>query len=71
MLKCKEITHLVSEAQDRKLGLSERLQLEMHLAMCTGCSNYRRQMAFLREACQRYSTDGVGRDEKPETGNPQ
>lgn len=71
MLKCKEITHLVSEAQDRKLRLSERLELELHLAMCSGCKNFRRQMAFLREACQRYSTDSVGHNEKPETGNPQ
>lgn len=63
MLKCKEITHLVSEAQDRKLGLSERLQLEMHLAMCTGCSNFRRQLAFLREACSRYRSSELDQDE--------
>jgi Putative zinc-finger len=63
MLKCKEITHLVSESQDRKLGLSERMQLEMHLVMCTGCSNFRRQMAFLRAACSRYRDPGVSPDE--------
>lgn len=63
MLKCKEITHLVSESQDRKLGLSERLQLEMHLAMCTGCSNFRRQMVFLRKACRRYRSPDVDQDE--------
>ncbi len=54
MLSCKEVTHLLSEAQDRKLTLSEKMHLEMHLAMCKGCSNFKGQMKFLREACLRY-----------------
>ena len=54
MLSCKEVTHLLSEAQDRKITLSERVNLEMHLAMCKGCKNFKSQMNFLREACQRY-----------------
>ncbi len=60
MLRCKEATHLLSEAQDRSLSLSERLQLKMHLAMCTGCRNIKGQMAFLRQACRRYFTDRRG-----------
>lgn len=63
MLNCKEVTHLLSEAQDRKLGLSEKLQLEMHLAMCHGCRNFRSQMDFLRQACRRYLGEGH-RDEE-------
>lgn len=54
MLNCKTVTYLLSEDQDRRLTLSERLQLEMHLAMCTGCRNFRKQLRFLREACHRY-----------------
>ena len=54
MLSCKEVTHKLSESQDRELSLAERLQLEMHLAMCHGCRNFRKQMTFLRMACQRY-----------------
>ncbi len=57
MLKCKEITHLLSESQDRKLSWSERAGLEMHLAMCAGCKNYKGQMDFLRQACRRYLTE--------------
>jgi len=57
MLKCKEVTHLLSEAQDRELSLPQRLQLKMHLAMCTGCRNYKGQMAFLRQACHSYLKD--------------
>lgn len=54
MLSCKHVTHLLSDAQDRKLTVAERVQLGMHLAMCTGCTNFRKQMNFLRVACRRY-----------------
>lgn len=54
MLSCKEVSHLLSESQDRKLNLSEKMQLEMHLAICGGCRNFKEQMNFLRQACQRY-----------------
>jgi predicted anti-sigma-YlaC factor YlaD len=54
MLTCKEVTHLLSEGQDRKLTVAERVRLEMHLLMCTGCSNFSKQMDFLRSACRRY-----------------
>lgn len=57
MLSCKDVSRLLSESQDRKLTVSERLKLEMHLAMCKGCSNFRKQMNFLREACRRYARE--------------
>ena len=53
MLSCEEATRLLSEAQDRKLLLPEKLRLETHMAMCKGCRNYRKQMSFLRVACRR------------------
>ncbi len=56
MLKCKEVTHLLSEAQDRPLSLPEKLPLQMHLAMCQGCRNFKKQIGFLREACRSYPT---------------
>ncbi len=57
MLSCKEVTHLLSEGQDRKLTISEKVHLEMHLAMCRGCTNFKSQMSFLREACKRYVSE--------------
>ncbi len=54
MLTCKEATRIMSEAQDRQLGVGEKLQLEMHLAICRGCRNFREQMDFLRLACRRF-----------------
>ena len=54
MLRCKEVTHLLSEAQDRKLSVAEQLPLRMHLLMCQGCRNFQKQMAFLRAASRSY-----------------
>ncbi|MDD2885973.1 MAG: zf-HC2 domain-containing protein [Dechloromonas sp.] len=54
MLSCKDATRLLSEAQDRPLTLAEKMQLEIHLAMCRGCRNFKGQIAFLREACKHY-----------------
>lgn len=50
MLSCKEATHVMSAAQERKLDLRERIALRLHLLMCKGCTNYSHQMDFLRTA---------------------
>ncbi len=54
-LTCKEATHLVSEGLDRDLGLMERVRLRIHLLICDGCTNFSRQMAFIRKAIQKLS----------------
>lgn len=63
MLNCKEVTHLLSQAQDRKLALGERLPLSLHLAMCQGCRNYGKQLDLLRQATRQYSA--APHDETP------
>ena len=50
---CKETTRLVSQGLDRRLGLGERLAVRIHLAICTGCSRFTRQVTFLRRAVVR------------------
>lgn len=62
MLNCKDATRMMSEAHDRPLSMSERVSLELHLAMCKGCRNFKQQMNFLREACRRY----LDREHKPD-----
>ncbi len=56
MLSCREATELMSQEQDRRLGFSERIGLRLHVLICTACSNYRRQMSFLRQACRRFGS---------------
>jgi len=53
ILSCKEASHLVSQGLDRRLGLAERLALRLHLAICNGCSNFSKQVEFLRKAMRR------------------
>ena len=55
MLSCKQVTELCSQAMDRKLGLGESFSMSTHLMMCTGCSNYRRQLLTLREVARAYA----------------
>jgi predicted anti-sigma-YlaC factor YlaD len=50
MLSCKEVTRLVSQGLDRRLGFVERLRLRGHLWICDGCTNFSKQMAILRKA---------------------
>lgn len=49
-LSCREASRLVSLGLDRQLGFGERVRLRVHLAICDGCTNFRRQMDFLRRA---------------------
>lgn len=53
---CKDVSHLVSQGLDRRLGAGERLRLRLHLAICEGCRNLERQMDFLRKAIQRLAS---------------
>jgi len=52
-LTCKEASRLVSQGLDRRLGFAERLGLRLHLLICDGCTNFSKQVAFLRKAMAR------------------
>lgn len=53
MLTCKDASRLISEGQDRKLGLRERIGLRFHLWMCNSCRLFDKQMDYLRKAVRR------------------
>ena len=50
MLNCRQVSHLVSEAQDRRLSLLERWRLRVHLKVCEGCRHFQDHMQFMRSA---------------------
>ena len=61
MLNCHNATQLLSESQDRKLKLGERVSLKMHLAICNGCRNFGKQVHILRKISRSYvKGDGSG-----------
>ena len=51
---CRETSALLSQIQDRKLTLIERVGLHLHLVACEGCRRFERQLAFMRSAVKRY-----------------
>lgn len=49
MLSCKEAAMLVSRRLDRKLSFWQRIGLRFHVAMCNGCSAYKRRIDDLNK----------------------
>ena len=67
MLNCREVTRLLSDSQERKLALGERLSLRMHLLMCAGCRNFGKQIDALRQIARAYVRGaGQGSDKRNE-----
>ena len=50
---CRRSAELVSLREERPLTPIEGAELYLHLAVCAGCRNFRRQVAFLRTALRR------------------
>ena len=48
MPSCKEVSEILSERLDGRLGLMERLGLRLHLAMCKACARVEKQFQLLR-----------------------
>lgn len=56
MLHCRKATFLIEKSNEAPLGLVEKVQLNLHLSMCHGCRNYRKQNRFLERLLNRYGT---------------
>jgi len=53
MLNCKQASQLASRAMDEKLSFWKHTMLRMHLLLCRSCTNFTRQLYFLRDASRR------------------
>ncbi len=67
MLNCKQVTEVCSQELERPLKMGEKLALQTHLMMCSGCTNYRQQMKALRLVMQTYA-DGKAVTVEPDGG---
>ncbi len=47
-LTCKDTSPLISELMDHNLPLGKRMRLKFHLAMCTVCCFYQKQLEIIR-----------------------
>jgi predicted anti-sigma-YlaC factor YlaD len=50
---CKDISKLVSQSLDRKLPLRLRMEIRLHLMMCSICRTYRKRLFFIHNLLQR------------------
>jgi hypothetical protein len=52
---------LLSQAQERRLGWREKLGIELHMMLCDGCTNFHKQLDFIRAAIRHYRDGGGAR----------
>ena len=55
MMNCQTATQLLSQALDGQLDLSERAPLRLHLWMCTGCREFKGNLADMRVLAQAFA----------------
>ncbi|HVK97009.1 MAG TPA: hypothetical protein VM368_04285 [Flavisolibacter sp.] len=55
MLHCRKATFLIEKSNDAPLNLMDRAQLNIHICMCAGCRNYRKQNQFLERLLKRHA----------------
>lgn len=59
MLHCRKATYLIEKSNDAPLDFIEKAQLNMHLSMCNGCRNYKKQNRFLERLLKRQANTSL------------
>lgn len=54
LVSCKDVSHLLSQEQERPLTGFARLKVKWHLAVCRMCQAFDKQLHFMRETMRRY-----------------
>lgn len=47
---CREVTRLVLEREERRLGMAERVAVRLHLGICLMCTRFSRQVRLMERA---------------------
>ncbi|MDX8396629.1 MAG: hypothetical protein R8K22_09465 [Mariprofundaceae bacterium] len=58
MYSCKEASEMVSRALDRKLTLSEWLNMKMHLSLCSKCRGFSQNIQIIEGILQKQREQG-------------
>lgn len=64
MLNCHEASCLISQAHERRLSLSERMKLRLHLRICRACRNFATGVPLLGKAARALAADEGRHDGK-------
>lgn len=52
---CKDISALISQSMDTRLPLRKRFAIQMHVAMCSLCRRYEKQLQLMRRGLHHYA----------------
>jgi hypothetical protein len=70
--RCREVTALVLQGQDRQLLPAERISLRLHWLVCVGCRRFRKQADLMQRSLQRWrgyrETDDMDGEASPVPG---
>lgn len=72
---CHQASVLISQARERRLSLTERARLRLHLGFCRACRNFAADLPVLGKAARALAADlpqsgaeeGAGVDSRPGT----
>ena len=62
---CKQVSALLVAREDRALTVVERVALRFHLAACSACPAFDRQILTMRNVMARWRNYSDGSDERP------
>jgi len=48
IFSCRKISAMISQDMDKKLSITKRLGVRLHLMMCVFCRRYQQQLQFIR-----------------------
>ncbi len=59
MISCKEATAYILKKEEHRLGFKQRVQLWIHLAICSFCKLFMKQSRILSEAAKHLPEDNT------------
>jgi len=63
-LSCEDTTPLISELMDHNLSFGKRMRLKFHLAMCSVCCFYKKQLEVIRALARKLGGDEASNQQK-------
>ncbi len=53
---CREVTRLILERENRRLGVVERIAVRLHLGICRMCTRFTGQVKLMNRAMDRWKS---------------
>lgn len=54
LASCRDVSHLLSQEHETPLGAWARAKVRWHLAVCSMCRTFEKQLRFMDDALRRY-----------------